>query len=88
MPQDVHTVRWSAHSDVSAFEMNRWRQIVRRFPEVRLEKVLAARRSLLSNEYDYHSEGILSDTIVQVARDIGLPWAGAGTIADEPPMAD
>ena len=60
-------------------ELNRWKEIVRQLPGVRLEKVLAARWALRSNECEYDSIEILTRTVAQVAQDLELSWAGVNT---------
>ena len=79
MAQFARMVQRAAQARVSIRELNRWKEIVRQLPGVRLEKVRAARRALQDNEYECDSNEVLTRTIAQVAEDIDLSWAGVDT---------
>ena len=56
--------------DSLAEDLQRWKEMVRRLPAVRVEKVVMMRAALRSNSYD--DEHILGHTVAQLGNDIGI----------------
>lgn len=55
-------------------EMERWHEIVRSAPDVRLDRVLATREALRNNRYD--DAAILDYTVQCVGNDLGIMLRG------------
>lgn len=55
-------------------EMERWHEIVRAAPDVRLDRVLATREALRNNRYD--DPDILEYTVQCVGNDLGIMLRG------------
>ena len=51
-------------------ELRHWLKVVRRLPEVRMQKIINARRAIQGHLYD--DDDIIDWTIEQVCHDIGV----------------
>lgn len=56
--------------DSLAQDLHRWREMVRRLPAVRVEKVVATRAALRSSSYD--NEHIFDQMVSRLGNDIGI----------------
>jgi len=68
----LRTIELRQHGlrDSHSEDLHRWKEMVRRLPAVRVEKVVMMRAALRSNSYD--DEHILGHTVAQLGNDIGI----------------
>ena len=63
-------LRQQEPGDSLAGDLQRWKEMVRRLPAVRVEKVVMMRAALRSSSYD--NEHIFEQTVARVGNDIGI----------------
>lgn len=68
----LRTIELRQHDprDSLSEDLHRWKEMVRRLPAVRVEKVVATRAALRSSSYD--NEHIFEQTVARLGNDIGI----------------
>ena len=70
MPARTTAVEDGRWREVSPRTLQRWRQLVRDLPDVRMDRVRAIREALKGRKYD--SEEVLDETVRRLRNEIGI----------------